>query len=371
MILQSLEASELAIPFKGAFKHASAERYAMQSLWVRARTASGELGFGEGCPREYVTAESISTALAFVDRHRAEWMTSIRDVQSLKDWAHVNRDEIDTHPAAWAAVELAVLDLIGQVQQCSIERLLDLPELEGRFRYTAIIGDGPPQQFAAQLQQFLQAGFKTFKIKLAADRQANHAKVCALVAAGIAPDAVRADANNLWRDARSCVVDLESLGFPFTTLEEPLQPGDFDGLAAVASALSTRIILDESVSRQGQLDEIPPTPGRWIINCRVSKMGGLLRSLQLLQAAQARDLGIIVGAHVGETSVLTRVALTLARAAGAGLIAQEGAFGTHLLTRDVVDPPLMFGAGGVIDVTQTNLASRHGLGLKIVGDVAT
>jgi hypothetical protein len=31
-------------------------------------------------------------------------------------------------------------------------------------------------------------------------------------------------------------------------------------------------------------------------------------------------------------------------------VAQEGAFGTLLLERDVCDPPLMFGASGVLDV---------------------
>ena len=371
MTLQSLEASELAIPFKGAFKHASAERNAMQSLWVRVRSASGTQGFGEGCPREYVTAESMSTALAFVDRHRAEWIESLGDVQSLIRWVSEHELEIDAHPAAWAAVELALLDLFGKLNDCSVERLLGLPELDGRFRYTAVVGDGPPQQFAAQLQQFLKVGFKTFKIKLSPDMQMNHAKVRALAEAGIAADAVRADANNLWREVKSCVTDLESLPFHFTALEEPLQPGDFSGLVGVAAALNTRIILDESVSRLEQLDQIPSAPDRWIINCRVSKMGGLLRALPLVRSAQSHGFGIIVGAHVGETSVLTRAALTLARAAGAGLIAQEGAFGTHLLTRDVADPPLMFGVGGVIDTAQVSLANQPGLGLNIAGEAPT
>ncbi|HLQ12930.1 MAG TPA: enolase C-terminal domain-like protein [Steroidobacteraceae bacterium] len=369
--MQSLEASELAIPFKGAFKHASAERHAMQSLWVRAYSASGAQGFGEGCPREYVTAESMSTALAFVDRHRAEWITCLRDVHSLREWVSAHQLEIDVYPAAWTAVELALLDLFGKLNACALEPLLELPALNGRFRYTAVIGDGPSEQFATQLRQFLKAGFNTFKIKLAPDMQANHLKVRALVEAGITADAVRADANNLWRDAKTCVAELKSLRFSFTALEEPLQAGDFRGLDAVAIALNTRIILDESIARRAQLDQIPSTPGRWIINCRVSKMGGLLRALPLLHSAQSRGLGIIVGAHVGETSVLTRAALTLARAAGPGLVAQEGAFGTHLLTRDVADPPLMFGVGGVIDVAEAGLAIRPGLGLKIAGAAAS
>jgi len=45
---------------------------------------------------------------------------------------------------------------------------------------------------------------------------------------------------------------------------------------------------------------------------------------------------VIVGAHVGETSLLTRAALTVANSARDLLVAQEGAFGTHLLARDVV-----------------------------------
>ena len=371
MTLQSLEVSALSIPFKGSFKHASADRHAMQSLWVRAQAASGETGYGEGCPREYVTAESMSTALAFVECHRTEWLPTLSDVQSLEQWVSAHRAEIDAHPAAWTAVELALLDLYGKTQHRSIESLLGLPELDGRFLYTAVIGDGPPQQFSAQLQQFLKAGFKSFKIKLAADAQANLSKVRALAEAGIAGAAVRADANNLWHDAKTCVTDLASLRFPFMAIEEPLQPGDFEGLTAVASALNTRIILDESVTRSSHLDLIPRAAERWIINCRVSKMGGLLRSLELLKIARSRGIAIIMGAHVGETSVLTRTALTVARAAGNTLIAQEGAFGTHLLTRDVAEPPLMFGAGGVIDIAQTYLAGRPGLGLNILDQVGS
>src|SRR4029077_12520768 len=155
----------------------------------------------------------------------------------------------------------------------------------------------------------------------------------------------------------------------FMALEEPLQPGDFKGLVRVAQSLNTRVILDESVTREAHLEQIPPSPGRWIVNCRVSKMGGLLRSLRFVQATKSRSLGIIVGAHVGETSVLTRAALTLASVAGDALLAQEGAFGTHLLSRDVADPPLMFGAEGIIDVAATKLAGSVGFGLKISDDV--
>jgi hypothetical protein len=73
---------------------------------------------------------------------------------------------------------------------------------------------------------------------------------------------------------------------------------------------------------------------------------------------------VIIGAQVGETSLLTRAALTLATAAGDLLAGQEGAFGTHLLSRELCEPVLMFGAGGRLDADLIEaLAGRPGFGL--------
>ncbi|MEE9280638.1 MAG: hypothetical protein V3V67_10730, partial [Myxococcota bacterium] len=73
---------------------------------------------------------------------------------------------------------------------------------------------------------------------------------------------------------------------------------------------------------------------------------------------------VIVGAQVGETSLLTRAALSVAQAARGILVAQEGAFGTLLLERDVCDPPLMFGPGGVLPAPALPAA---GFGIEISG----
>ena len=86
MNLESIRASVLTIPFNVAFKHASAERSVSQTLWVEARTRDGVVGCGEGCPREYVTAESLQSACAFVAEHVNEWLKDIRDLDTLCGW---------------------------------------------------------------------------------------------------------------------------------------------------------------------------------------------------------------------------------------------------------------------------------------------
>lgn len=365
MALRSIGASALSIPFKLAFKHAAASRAATQALWVLAEGADGARGFGEGCPREYVTDESLQNALAFVAAHTAAWLREIRDVASLRHWVRGHRREIDAHPAAWTAVELALLDLFGKQAGRTVESLLGLAPLRGRFRYSAVLGDAAPAAFEAQLGRYRQAGFADFKIKLAGDAQRDAAKARALEAAGVAPGAVRADANNLWRAPEAAIEALQALRFPFFALEEPLQAADYAGMARIAQARQAKVILDESMARPEQLDALHGPADRWLVNLRVSKMGGLVRSLEFLGEARRRGLRVIVGAHVGETSVLTRAALAVASAAGDALVAQEGAFGTHLLERDVAEPPLMFGPGGVLDIDDYGIARRPGLGLTI------
>ena len=369
MIIRNITARALHIPFKVAFAHASASRTTTQSIWVTASSQDGAVGIGEGCPREYVTNESVVTAHAFVASHRHDWQTSINDVATLTRWVQRHRGDIDAQPAAWAAVELALLDLIGQGQGRAVESLLELPRLAGCFRYTAVLGDATPAAFEAQLSAYLGAGFRDFKVKLCGNFDRDRSKVRALGSAGLSETAVRADANNLWADADQAISYVNGLAFGFSALEEPLRAGDFAGMRRVSQALDTRIILDESMLRTDHLDEIRSDAYRWIANVRVSKMGGLLRSLQFGIAASRGGVSIIVGAHVGETSVLTRAALTLAHGMGDRVIAYEGAFGAHLLKYDVVEPSIMFGRGGVLDIAALQIGTAPGLGLTTIKPV--
>jgi L-alanine-DL-glutamate epimerase-like enolase superfamily enzyme len=369
MILESIKSYALTIPFTSVFKHASASRTATQSLWIEARTRDGAVGFGEGCPREYVTAEDLTSSATFVARYSKTWMRDISDLAGLREWAAAHRADIDSNPAAWSAVELALLDLMAKETNQTVESMLGLAALTGSFQYSAVLGDSSDLQFDARLARYLTAGFSDFKIKLSGEATRDLAKVRSLCVAGIPPTRVRADANNLWSDAEQAIAHLAELDYAFLAIEEPLRAGDYVGMAKIAMALNTAIILDESMLRVAQLRNLDLPSVRWILNLRVSKMGGLLRSLELLDLARGQGLQVIVGAHVGETSLLTRSALTVASTASDMLIAQEGAFGTQLLSCDVVHVPLMFGAGGILDIPTPAISGGPGFGITVAQPV--
>ena len=354
----------LHIPFVVGFKHASAERHETASVWVEARHQDGVRGVGEGCPRPYVTGETVESALAFLERNGDEAARSIGDVEALRAWMLRHASEIDENPAAWCALELAILDALARARGVTVDALLGCPPLTATYRYTAVLGDAEGKTFAAMAQAYATQGFRDFKIKVSGDRQRDAAKLQVLRALEARPAGIRLDANNLWSDPADAIDALRFIGEVLSGVEEPVGARQWPALARVAEAVGAPVILDESVTRVADLDAVPEPASRWIVNVRVSKMGGLLRSLEVVSAARRRGLRIIVGAQVGETSVLTRAALTVATAAGDLLVAQEGAFGTHLLSADVCEPPLMFGRGGVLTWADHPASCLPGLGIE-------
>lgn len=240
--------------------------------------------------------------------------------------------------------------------------LLGGTPLSGPFRYSAVLGGEKFSSFEKQLRQYLAAGFIDFKLKVMGDLDADRERVAALTAAGTPGLRVRLDANNRWHRVDEACEYIQSLQGSFTALEEPLRVGDYEGCRALSRHCGVPIILDESFVNVGQFPLIEGEPSLWILNIRVSKMGGLLRACTVAVRAKAAGIPIVVGAQVGETSILTRVALVVADRYRDILIAQEGAVGTHLLEYDLCEPPLVFGRGGCL--ADTVFYGRSGLGLS-------
>jgi L-alanine-DL-glutamate epimerase-like enolase superfamily enzyme len=364
MRLAGLSLHRFEAPFRAVVRHSSAARRHADNVIVRATAASGEAGFGEACPRSYVTGESAESVAGFFARHHAALVAQVTGLDCLRVWRDRHVAEIDTNPAAFAAIELALLDVIGREQGKSVEALLGLPPLAGPFHYSAVLGDSAWPVYRLQLRRYRRLGFRDFKLKLSANTGRNRGKLSSFRGAGDAAR-VRGDANNLWPDAKACIAALAPLDFAWFALEEPVTANRLDQCRIVADSLGTRIILDESFLGADRLGDLARDPERWILNCRVSKLGGLTRALDLLDECRRLALPVIVGAHVGETSLLTRAELTLAHAAGDLLVAQEGAFGTWLLREDLVDPPLMFGDGGLLRPGRCLDPTTTGLGLAV------
>jgi len=364
MRIESVDVRRFPVPFRIVFRHASASRSEAANIIVAARGPGGTTGYGEGCPREYVTGETVESAAAFVEKRMPSLIRQVEDLEGLRAWIRAHGDEIDANPAAFCALEIAVLDLLGKIEKQPIEELLGISRLSGTFGYSAVLGNASLSAYRQQAEQYWEMGFRDFKVKVSGDAETDSRKLALLTCHDDADLRIRLDANNLWRDAAKAIGYLKSLDAHVFAVEEPLRSGDLKGFRQVARECAVKVILDESLARTGQLQALDD-PECWIVNLRVSKMGGIIRSLELAHEATRRGIGLIVGAQVGETSILTRASLAVMNEHRQSLVAAEGAFGTLLLEQDLTEPCLMFGAGGTLNAENDLDITRSGLGLRI------
>jgi L-alanine-DL-glutamate epimerase-like enolase superfamily enzyme len=360
-----ISSSALKIPLKGSFKQASHIRYTGESIWIEV-SRGRVTGLGEGCPRTYVTHESLKDAVAWLNKMGNSIRKECSNVMKLRAFVVHNQSEIDRHPAAWCAMELALLDLFAKESKYNVENLLNIENRKSTFEYTAILSDDDRNEFLTKIERFKHLGFKHYKVKISGNAERDQQKFEDLTRC-IKGDktTIRIDANNFWGENLEKAqryfeaTDLNCLG-----VEEPFKTGEFEKMAILQQQLQIPIILDESGAKITDLEKADATGARFILNLKISKAGGIFRSLALIDAAKSLGMKIIVGAHVGETSLLTRAAMLAAQYSGDALLGQEGGFGEYLIKRDKVKPILQVGKGGLIDLTHFDL-HPFGWGLEI------
>lgn len=359
-----LKVEGLFIPLRTTFKQASSTRNLGESIWCEANR-NNLTGYGEGCPRRYVTNETVETGLAWLKEQIPIIIQQCNSIENLKNWIAKNSALINEYPAAFCAIETALLDLFAREKGQSVEGLLGLAAPQNMYQYSAILSDGNEEKFKGLIQRYLSMGFMDFKVKvngqLVKDQQKLNNIRLLCQAKGITNYRIRLDANNLWAGKTNTAIDyLAQLDHPFLGIEEPIESKNYPALSEISQALNVPIILDESLCNLTDLANLNQVEGQFIANLKVARIGGVLRTLELIEELKKADKKIIIGAHVGETSILTRAGMCAAQAAGGNLIAQEGGFGKILLEADKVHPSLTLGAEGTIDLTKPYLTTIAG-----------
>src|SRR4051812_28155446 len=152
MRIVELTASHIRIPLKRVIRHASHVRTETDNVLVRCTLSDRSVGYGEGLPRDYVTGETIDSALAllkgsdlpaqFESCHGFAAAVGMAERLTL---APVPGDERGCMGnTARCAVELAILDAFGKAFGEPLSHVTKMlaPELyqpRERVRYSGII----------------------------------------------------------------------------------------------------------------------------------------------------------------------------------------------------------------------------------------
>ncbi|MBU1170620.1 MAG: alpha/beta fold hydrolase [Proteobacteria bacterium] len=350
----TLDIQPLQVTLKSKFRHAGATRHEGESIWVVA-SRKGLSGYGEGCPRDYVAGDDLTSSVIWARDYFQEGHDALACLSSMELWAQENCQLIDTYPSAWCAIEMALLDLFAREHGMGVEDLLHLGKIQRKGSYTAVLGDDHTWRYTYLTDQYLVRDMRDFKIKLNGRLDKDQKKINILLKLakeyGIDDLRIRLDANNLWAgETDAAIAHIKALTGSFFAVEEPVKARDAKEISRFSVETGLPVILDESLLTPKDLDTYQDLPGSFIANIKISRVGGLMRTLSLIQALKKKGWPIIIGCHVGESSLLTRAGLIASGAAGDNLTAHEGAFGDYLVEWEPVKPMLRFGSSGKLDL---------------------
>jgi muconate cycloisomerase len=317
------------LPFRFSFGHALAERRSSTSVVVRLELDDGTVGWGESVPREYVTGETVESALEALRERLAPALLE-------REAGGVDEVPAAVEPlrgnAARCALELAWLDACGRRFGVSVQRWLD-GEPAPQVCYDAVVPFSSRRKLMVVAAAIRALGLRHVKIKVGADLDED-VRTLTTLRRLLGPRAdLRVDANCAWT-ADEALHALERLRVArISCVEQPVPGSDAVGLARVTEAVPEAVVVDESLRSADEAAALVEQRACDGFNIRVSKCGGLLESSRIAGIAGGAGLFCVVGAQVGESGILSAAGRHLAASIGARYV--EGSAGRLLLREDI------------------------------------
>ncbi len=358
---RSIDLYHVLVPLRKPIRHASFERGTSDNLVVRVTLGDGTIGHGEGIPRSYVTGETIDSTFASLSsldlpRLLGEPADLLGLVRRLESFA---LPEAEADPRGMAgnsarcALELALLDAYARRERRSVGDAVrmvasarELLHPEPRpVRYSgAITAETTWKEINSAFKMMLY-GFHQVKVKVGVPGQDDPTRMARLrLILGRRMD-IRIDANEAW-SAGEVVDRVAPLARSRpSALEQPLPHAQVDALADLRPRLGVPVMLDESLC--GYPDAVHAVENKTadILNVRLSKCGGIIPSLKIMEYAARSGLGIQLGCHPGETGLLSAAGRHLACQVR-GIRYLEGSYDRHVLAHNLIAEDMTFRYGG-------------------------
>ena len=265
---------------------------------ITVTAPDGNSGWGEAAPSMFYgeTADTVVQVLPILAK-AIEGM----DGWSLEAMEHALARAIRFNGSARAGVSAALHDMVGKRLGVPLYKLWGLdPAASPPTSFT--IGIAPDEDtLRARVADAEQ--YPVLKLKLGTKWDERIVRVVR----ELAPNKVlRVDANAAWtpKSALRIVPLLQELGVEF--VEQPLPPGDIDGLRFVRERSSLPIVADESCLVSGDIPKLAGVVDG--INIKLAKCGGLREALRMIATARAHDMLVMAGCMIESSLGITAAA---------------------------------------------------------------
>lgn len=273
----SVRLHRLEVPLTTPYKLAFGVVRHFDTLLVEALDSDGRAGLGEATVLPGYTDESVEGSWRLMRQLAAESVGLALDEARTRLIAHV-----DTAPFTVTALVTA------------LEMLEGAPELAvpvaSRVPLLGLVHAQSGRELDAEIDELLARGFRTLKVKVGFDAQADAERLRRIQRAVRARAAIRVDANQGFgvEDAKRFASGIEPEGIEL--FEQPCAAADWEAAAAVAAVSTVPMMLDESIYGIEDIERAAELRAARFIKLKLMKLGSLERLVRAIELI--RDLGM-------------------------------------------------------------------------------
>ena len=260
-------------------------------------TKDGISGVGEGAP---------------IIRYHEDALGEQKVVESLRDlllsadpqtYDKLNRtilQRVENDWAAKSALDIAILDWVGQRMNVPIHRLLGLDAADAPVTTFSIGIDTP--EITRQKTREAEA-YPVLKVKVGLD--SDEATIQAVRSVTDKP--LRVDANEGWQDREVAVRKIEWLEKQNVEfIEQPMAADRFEDIKWIRERVGMPVFADEACLRPSDIPKLAEAYDG--VNIKLDKAGGILQGYRMLQMARALGLKTMLGCMISSSVAITAAA---------------------------------------------------------------
>ncbi len=315
MEIDNFNIYQVHIPFRFSFSKQWNKHKNSESIVVVLKSTCGLVGYGEGIINYNLEElESSEDLIRNFILHLKEIGFPTFDAPVDIEYFINQLNEDSIAPSLICAIEIALLDLMGQCNETNVATLLGVTE-NNETHYSGILPIGPEQEYLKHLYQLKELEFKHIKISVGHhndERRLQQARKFL----GNDVD-IRVFVSNQWdyQKTVSKIKLFESYGI--AAIEDPVIGDSLSDMVEISALSNIPIIVDNpfhSALDYHNFINTLHTGTNIILNLKISKIGGILNSLNIFDLAQEKNIACQLGNHIGESAILSAAGKMLGHA---------------------------------------------------------
>ena len=205
---------------------------------------------------------------------------------------HQKMDQkVKGYPYAKAAVEMALMDIIGKAYKTPLYQLL-FGLYRDKIPIQHSIGLMSPEEAAREASLVAEEGIRTIKVKIGVEPDRD-VETVRQVRAAVGPQVqIRVDGNRGYHSVREAVKTIRRMEpFDLLLVEQPVE--GLRAMAEVAKNVDAPLMADETVWTSQDVLAVYEMEAAKILNVYITKSGGLIKAKKLVHVASV--LGLLCG----------------------------------------------------------------------------